>query len=220
MQDSLLIEFIHRKKGFFVKDNLFPVQTKVFEYGFKITNIGNNALVNLNITNIFFKSDTKQDMVMTVNKTFIVDLINPKEEKVLWIEKIGTYMQGSVSVHFDINSNDNTYIIDTYQKNFFTGNIDKTSTNNSWIDFIFIESLTEYNQKASNFMVLFLSFLSVGMICINFYYFYSYQVIPGINEQEKNNLEAKQRCELNPEGEVLMTNGEKLECSKFLEMLK
>jgi hypothetical protein len=224
MEHKLQIEFIcftKRKLPLIDKISLtrkkLLIQTRPFKFGFKIKNIGDTPLGGATLQKIRLLSASGQNITETVDGTFHIDTINPKEEREIWIGEMGTYMHGLSSVHMQTVPDNHGDTIKTFQKNQFTGQVTEYNIINSWLDFFYIYSETEYNQDRANGLLIMTALFTTIVMLINFYYVFKFQIYPEIYAQRKADYEAKQSCQNNPQGDVLLKTGGWIKCSEYMK---
>ncbi len=170
MEYQLQIEFVHKKKNiinFFKSSDI--IQTKIFWLGLSIKNVGNQSLKSATIKNIRWTSPGDQKVFAQISKNFSLNSLNPGEEIKIWIEETGTYAYGVCNIYLDISSDVENEVIKTFQINPFTKEKDFCQ-NNSWTDFFFIRSKSEYEQNKINFFVFYFAFISTLAAILSLYF--------------------------------------------------
>lgn len=146
MEHEIEIEFVHRRgkiANFFRKSNL--IQTIPFEIGFLFRNRGDKPLIGAMISAIQWRSAQGQSMFSTINKSFHLDTLNPREKKIIWIEKTGTYAHGLCQIDLTVVSDKKEEVIKTFQVNPFTKEVEFYGRG-IWTDFFFIRSKESTNK--------------------------------------------------------------------------
>ncbi|MFA6269783.1 MAG: hypothetical protein WC657_01070 [Candidatus Paceibacterota bacterium] len=205
MEYNLQIEFISRRGGvlgLFIKSDV--IQTLPFEFGFRLKNIGNEPIKNINVSNIFWKSANGQDIVFNANKKYYFDIINPGEEIERWVEKVGTYAHGLCNFNLGVKSIDPKILVKTFQVDPFTKNSSFCADNN-FVDFFFVRSKNEYEQNSANNYMLLFAVITTVLTVFTFYlnkqqvYYTEVQSRSERIIQARQELEAIERCKQSPE---------------------
>ncbi len=227
----MLIKFSYRNTGYFsrfAKSEL--VQTKSFEFGFILKNIGDSPIKGATIKNIRYVSASGQNIGASVEKSFHFDTLNPGEEKNIWVEKVGTYMYGLCNVTLSLDPDTTGDVVKTYQEDPFTKIISSVAGSNHWIDFFFIRSKNEYEQSHSNSITFFLGVMSVISSVIAAYLAFQQTNFTEIQSRPDRILQAQatqaavEKCKEAPElkesGLFDTSNGNPAPCSTVLQLNK
>ncbi|MBI2054233.1 MAG: hypothetical protein HYT36_02785 [Candidatus Staskawiczbacteria bacterium] len=227
MEHKLVVEFLNRRGNFWDYFTFWRpkiVQTIPFEMGFLFKNIGENPIKEMSIKNIKWQPVDGKNILSTINKSFNIGNLNPDEERKIWVQKLGTYAHGLCSISFNLELADSKDVVKTFQIDPFTKLQDNCSIN-SWIDFFFIFSKSEYEQGITNKFLLSLTTATVVMAFFSFALtalslnLLKIQTQPILQAQEKNMHDAETYCTNNPDGEVPKSTGGAFKCSEILEML-
>jgi hypothetical protein len=140
-------------------------QAKLFELGFKITNTNGWPTGSFILKNIRIRSSEGKDMLHTIDNSFQVNTLNPEATTEIWVDKFGTYLNGLAQVSFEITSDREGDIFETFQKDKFTKSISLIGKNNTWHDFFYVQSSSEYAQNRASSAMLWLS-LFVAILSI------------------------------------------------------
>ena len=138
------------------KTHGLAVQEKKFKYSLRFTNKGVPPSGAFTINKIEIGSAQGQNMRVVEEKSFLIQSLNPSEEKIIPIGNYGVHMYGLANVSVQINPSQPEKQIACYQKNYFTNEIAYVKTNN-WYDFIYIKTRGEYQQETSNSRMLWLT---------------------------------------------------------------
>lgn len=214
MQHRILIEFLSRRKLWFTKDEI--IQSEPFKYGFRFTNIGNNPTKKALVRNIKWGSAGGQDILAIVNQSYNLNTLNPGETKDIWVETTGTYSHGLQKVNLYIKTDNEEDTIMTCQKDPFSEEISDCKLN-EWLNFFFIYSKTENDQRVGNGLMIWLASVTTIMTAMSLYYFMSYQIAPEIAKQRGAERRATELCKNIPNESIMMADGTYMECSEYLK---
>ena len=132
------------------------IQEKKFKFAIKFTNKGNSPSGEFTVDKIQIQSAQGQNMVITEEKSFLIQKLNPSEEKVVQIGTYGTHMHGLANITIQIMPSQSNEQIVCHQKSSFTEEVSYIKTN-GWIDFIYIKTRSEFQQEKNNSRMFFLS---------------------------------------------------------------
>lgn len=172
MENKILIEPLINGK-----EHGFAVQAETFSFDLKITNMSNEPSPKFNITKIFFESaEGKRLSDDFSGNSFFIDVLNPKESKIVNIGKNGQFLSGLVTAGAFIAPQDSGVKIVFLQKNPCTQEICKINGENRWLDFFYMKSLSEYGQEKTNrWMMIFtciIAFFTLVQLIILFVPFF------------------------------------------------
>jgi hypothetical protein len=128
------------------KKKVTAIQGRCFNFSLKITNESNNPSPEFNIKNIEVTSDKNLGSSVTTNGEFHVGILNPKESKIIDIEKLGVLIHGLVKIEANIVPKEALAPINVFQINSITGEISDHGNPNKLLDFFWIKSSNEYAQ--------------------------------------------------------------------------
>lgn len=128
------------------------VQGDVFKLGLKITNTGEQPISSFTIKDIEISSAGGQKIFHLFKKEYATGILNPNDEKILWISDFGTDMFGLATINLNITPPTEQHI-DTYQINRFNSEEEKHFTD-SWTDFFYVKSSHEHIQEQTNNFLL------------------------------------------------------------------
>lgn len=203
MEYKILIEFKYRKINSEFGGEL--VQTEPFEIGLSFTNLGDKPITGASIDSIKWCSAAGLSHYSTINKSFILDTLNPSEQKILWIEKAGTYVDGLCNISLVIKPNKIEDRIITYQMNPFTKEMDKCLNENCWTDFFYVKNRDEYTRDRTNKILFWLTIIMAVMAIIQVYLainqnrYAKLLSIPEEINQAKAKINALTLCKENPD---------------------
>jgi len=154
------------------KEHGFAIQAKSFSFGLKIKNCSDHPSPSFTITSINIGSAQGQNIRDDFGgKSFIIEGLNPDQEKILSIGKNGQFMYGLTDVHATITVQDISNNINFQQKNPFTKEVCDVKGVNNWVDFFYIKSSNEHQQDVSTKWIIrltwataLLSLIQVGSI--------------------------------------------------------
>lgn len=137
------------------------VQAKSFHFGLRISNKSNSPSDSFTISRIIMQSAQGQDIHDDFDKrSFLVDSINPGEERVIDVGRNGQFMYGLTSVTVTINPSVLGKPIMFLQKNPFTESLTEIGQNR-WVDFLYIKGVNEDLQEKTNIWLVRLTWIMV-----------------------------------------------------------
>ncbi len=138
------------------KEHGFAIQAKSFSFSLKIKNCSDSPSPAFTIESISIHSAQGQNIGDNFGgKSFIVERLNPGEEKILPIGKNGQFMYGLVDVKARMTVQDSSNL-NFQQKNPFTKEICDIGVN-TWIDFFYVKSSNEHQQDISTKWIILLT---------------------------------------------------------------
>lgn len=149
------------------KEHGYAIQTQKFRFLLQITNLSEQPSPAFTISSIILKSAEGQDINDNFNgKSFFVDILNPSQEKIIYVGDSGQFMYGLVNVSAAIQPREQNILIDFYQKNPFTKETSKIPRQNNWTDFFYIKSSNESSQEKTNIRIYWLTWATVALALI------------------------------------------------------
>ncbi len=221
MEHKLQIEFIHSKNRLlpkFLRRYSQIIQTKPFDIGLRLKNTGNVPIQGITIKNIQWRSADGKDMLSWVDNSFHFDTLNPREEKEIWADKMGTYVHGLCTISLLVISDNPEDTIQTYQIDPFTKRPSPCRDKNNWVDFFFIRSKSEYEQTLTNRLLVIYTAIGLGIAMATLYYI-KIQTEPIFNTKEKNQADAQEYCRSNPTGKWPKASGGYFTCDEVFRIL-
>lgn len=221
MESKIQIEFITNTKGNKI------IQTIPFEVGLKITNIDNKPFPGATISSIWIKSASGQNIGEKIDKEFSVPSINPNQSVVVNLGKTGTYMFGLAQIQINLLSAEKDKAIATYQRNQFTGEIQRYQIN-SWIDFFYIRSIDEYTRDNTNNVLgritIVMAVMTVAQVYLAWgqFQYAKIESIPAQINQARAKEKVREFCKENPTsqytGQFSIESGKELNCVEFMKI--
>jgi hypothetical protein len=158
---NLLFEFIFKNPKFFLKRRYkkFPLQNEKFEYGVKVKNIDSKVFKGGIISNLrFYPSNSNEILSRISNKITSIGILNPGEEKEIFIDKIRTFYIGQMIAECNIASEDPNQDIVVHRN--VSDNIEKYSKKNNWAEPFFIQSKSELQRDWTNYLIALLTLVT------------------------------------------------------------
>lgn len=217
MEHRLQIEFINSKSRwrslFFLGSDI--IQTKPFYIGFRFKNIGDAPILGLTVSRVLWRSAAGQDLAWDTDKSFHLDTLNPQQVIEIWVARAGTYVHGLCNINLTVVPDTTGDTIKTFQVDRFTKEVSPCRNVNSWIEFFFIRSKSEYEQSSTNTLLIIMAIVTL--------YFAGYSIWMQINTasniEKKNRADALEYCQSNPSSDWPKATGGKLTCGEILTML-
>lgn len=135
----------------------YAVQGRVFQFGLRLTNIGDMPTNEFTISNIKLSSAEGKNILEDMKMSFFIGKLNPNEIKDIEFKTQGTLQYGLISVQLNILPQVADTKISFYQRNHFTHENFHIGTN-QWMDFLYIKTNSEYLQEVTNNRMIFLTY--------------------------------------------------------------
>ncbi|MBU4468821.1 MAG: hypothetical protein KKC39_08840 [Candidatus Omnitrophica bacterium] len=152
----------------------YPIQEVLFDYGLKITNIGNKVFPGGWIDNFMISQELPQQTYLCPTDKKNVLSIQPGESKKIMLGKIKNHFCGPITLSCIIRPNNQNHAIETYQK------ISETDINeacaeqpNKWYFSSYIETRSILFSQNTTRLLLLIALLTVFQIRFNFPDFWS-----------------------------------------------
>lgn len=155
------------------KEHGLAIQAVGFMLGLKVSNISSKPSSEFTISNICLMSAQGQDITNDCDgKSFFVEILNPGESKIIEIGKNGGFMYGLITIKAMIVPKESSVAIEINQKNSATKEISTLNQKNSYVDFLYIKSSSEYAQerliKWTTWLTFVIAFLTLVQVILLF----------------------------------------------------
>lgn len=173
MKQSISIEpvFKHSKDllSWFDLKSEYVVQGSLFKLGLKIINNGKCPIKNISIKNIQVRPIEKPSIVHDFRKEYQIDLMNPGDERTIWVSDFGTDTFGLTKINLTLVPDSDSQAVEASQVNRFNSEEEGAFTN-EWLDFFYVKSSHEHAQEITNSLLLFVGFSALVISYAEFLY--------------------------------------------------
>ena len=161
--NKIRLEFIFKNsknKIFNFRKKNHLVQGEPFEYGFKITNIG-DELFSGALLSKFKITLCSMNMVVSSNKKPNIKQLNPNESTEIYFDVVTMAISGPIWIEAEFEAKDKEVTIYTYQYDVNHKNDEKYDVPNKWAMNDFVQGRLELLQTNTNIQILILTIITV-----------------------------------------------------------
>lgn len=161
-EHELLIEAVALRRGRLLRrQHRYPVQNIPFELVLRVTNRGELPFPGATIAGLTMHAGGGGVVHHVWSSQFAIGALNPGDTKELQVGSMTSPLEGPVWVECRIVPNDNSYVVNTHQRDPATGGITKYSRQNSWGNGWFLQRQMEHQQARTNLILLVLAALTL-----------------------------------------------------------